>query len=156
MGKIPLVVHHGLEDKVKTFVYGEVDVMEPDDIGLWYEAKIKEFETYRQYVQPFLNDKKLFSSSGTLPAAKRVKKSGEITRWPIAEMTTTWMPAEYRMLERPVSEIKSIYDEMGLDCDLSEYDNETQEPDTKGAEKARLKAMVDYHLSELGLLEVEI
>jgi len=155
MGKIPLVVHHAADDKVKTFVYGEVDVMELDDIGLWYEAKIKEFETYRRYVQPFLNDKKLFSSSGTLPAAKRVTKSGEIVRWPIAEMTTTWMPAEYRMLERPVHEIKSVYEEMGLDCDLSEYDND-KEPDTKGAEKARLKAMVDYHLSELGLLEIEI
>jgi hypothetical protein len=156
MGKVPLVVHHAADDKVKTFVYGEVDVMEMDDIGLWYEAKIKEFETYRRYVLPFLEKGILFSSSGTLPAAKRVTKSGEIVRWPIAEMTTTWMPAEYRMLERPVSEIKSGYEEIGLDYDLSEYDNETEETDTKGAEKARLKALVDIHLSELGLLEVEI
>lgn len=154
MGKIPLIVHHGNDDEVKTFVYGEVDVMQEDDTGLWWEGKIKEFEVYKEYVQPLLERQAMFSSTGTLPAAKRRTKSGHITRWPVAEMTTTWIPAEWRMLERPVDEIKSAYKAIDLNCDLSEYDEE-QEQD-QGAEKARLQALVQYHLSELDLLEVEI
>jgi hypothetical protein len=161
MGALPWIVHHAGDDKVKTFVVGEVDVIEEDDIGLWYEAKIKEFEAYRQYVEPFLKDNKMFSSSGTLPAAKRVNKdTGEITRWPIAEMTGTWLPAEYRMLERPISEIKSAYQELGHDVDLSEYEEQSDEvkdeADTKGVEKTRLNLLIEQKLRNLGLLEMEI
>ena len=155
MGKIPLVVHHAADDKVKTFVYGEVDVMEEDDTGLWWEGKIKEFEVYRKYVLPLLQRRAMFSSTGTLPAAKRRTKSGQITRWPVAEMTTTWTPAEWRMLERPVAEIKAAYKAIDINCDLSEYDDE-QETDTKGAEKARLKAIVQFHISELELFELTL
>lgn len=156
MGKLPLIVHHAADDKVKTFVYGEVDVLEEDDEGIWWEGKIKEFEVYQEYVQPLLDRRALFSSSGTLPAAKRKnKKSGEITRWPIAEMTTTWLPAEWRMLERPVEEIKAAYKAIDLNCDLSDYDD-TQEQEAEGAEKARLKAIVMHHISELDLLETTL
>ena len=155
MGKVPLIVHHAADDEVKTFVYGEVDIMEEDDTGLWWEAKIKEFEVYQEYVAPLLARRAMFSSSGTLPAAKRRTKSGQITRWPVAEMTTTWIPAEWRMLERPIDEIKAAYKAIDLNCDLSEYDEDT-EPDTKGAGKARLKALVEHHISELELLEIEI
>jgi hypothetical protein len=161
MGVIPFIVHHAGDDKVKSFVIGPVDVMEPDDIGLWYEAKVKEFEAYRRYVEPFLKDNKMFSSSGTLPAAKRVNKdTGEITRWPVAEMTGTWLPAEYRMLERPISEIKSAYQELGYDADLSEYEEQSKEAkneeDIKGVEKTRLELLIEQELRELGLLEMEI
>jgi hypothetical protein len=161
MGVVPFIVHHAGDDMVKTFVVGEVDVMETDEIGLWYEAKIKEFEAYRQYVEPFLKENKMFSSSGTLPAAKRVNKSnGEILRWPIVEMTGTWLPAEWRMMMRPISEIKSAYQELGYDADLSEYEEQSdeakEEKETKGAEKARLKALIEQELRNLGLLEIEL
>ena len=155
MGKIPLIVHHAADEEVKTFVYGEVDVMEEDETGLWWEAKIKEFEVYRKYVEPLLKRRAMFSSTGTLPAAKRRTKSGRITRWPVAEMTTTWIPAEWRMLERPVDEIKAAYKAINLNCDLSEYDDARGEEKPDGAEKARLKAIVDLHLSELDLLDLE-
>jgi hypothetical protein len=155
MGKIPLIVHHAADDTVKTFVYGEVDVMVNDEVGMWWEGKISEFEVYKKYVKPLLDRQAMFSSTGTLPAAKRVRKNGEITRWPVAEMTTTWTPAEWRMLERPVDEIKAAYKTIDLECDLSDYD-EQPEQETEGAVKARLQALVQYHISELELLETEI
>lgn len=165
MGKIPLIVHHGGDESIKTFVYGEVDVMEMDDIGLWYEGKIKEFEVYYNYVKPLMDKNKMFSSSGTLPAAKRVERNGRITRWPIAEMTNTWLPAEYRMIERPLAEIKSAYSELGLtlpDLDKTQpveadKGNEVQnKKDTKGAEKARMKALIEQELHKLKLSELEL
>ena len=165
MGAIPLIVHHGGDEAIKTFVYGEVDVMELDDVGLWYEGKIKEFEVYYNYVKPLMDEKKMFSSSGTLPAAKRVAKNGHITRWPVAEMTNTWLPAEYRMLERPLAEIKSAYNELGLelpDLDKKEPEkakesNEVQDKNNaKGAEKARLEALIEQELQKLNLSEIAI
>ena len=151
MGKIPLIVHHAADEDVKSFVYGEVDVLEEDDEGLWWEAKIKEFETYRKYVQPLLDRRAMFSSSGTLPAAKRVEKSGQITRWPVAEMTTTWIPAEWRMLERPVDEIKAAY--KAIDLDYNFTDVEDEDNDAIGAAKARLSLIADSYLREIELIE---
>lgn len=161
MGVVPFIVHHAGDDEVKSFVIGPVDVMEADDIGLWYEAKIKEFEAYRRYVEPLLKENKLFSSSGTLPAAKRVNKdTGEITRWPIVEMTGTWLPAEWRMMMRPISEIKSAYQELGHEIDLSEYEEQSDEvkdeKDAKGVEKTRLMLLIEQELRDLGLFEIEL
>jgi hypothetical protein len=151
MGKIPLIVHHAADEDVKSFVYGEVDVLEEDDTGLWWEAKIKEFKTYRKYVQPLLDRRAMFSSSGTLPAAKRVEKSGRITRWPVAEMTTTWIPAEWRMLERPVDEIKAAYKAIDLNYDFTDVEDEDN--DAIGAAKARLSLIADSYLREIELIE---
>jgi len=151
MGKLPLIVHHAADEDVKSFVYGEVDVLEEDDTGLWWEAKIKEFETYRKYVQPLLDRRAMFSSSGTLPAAKRVEKSGRITRWPVAEMTTTWIPAEWRMLERPVDEIKAAYKAIDLNYDFTDVEDEDN--DAIGAAKARLSLIADSYLREIELIE---
>lgn len=110
MGSIPFIFNHGVDSKLKATVLGSVDVMEEDDIGLWYETKIKEHELYRKYVQPLIENKALYSSSGTLPAAKKsVKSTGEITSWPIMEMTGTHTPAEHRMLNVPIDKVKSFY-----------------------------------------------
>ena len=134
-------------------------ILEPDDIGLWFEAKTKEFEAYSTYVKPLLSKKMLFASSGTLPAAKRVNKdTGEITRWAIAEVSGTWTPAEYRMLEHPLSDIKSAFAELGIDFPEKEDQKDNSEKtneQTLGAEKARLKALVTQELLKLGLLELD-
>jgi hypothetical protein len=161
MGKIPFLFHHGIDETVKSTVIGAVDVMEEDDVGLWYEAKIREFEAYRKYVEPLINRKALFTSSGTLPGAKRVSKSGQIKRWPIAEITGTHIPAEYRMLELPIDEIKSAYKSVGVDlADFEEKfanEDETQnEFETKGVEEARFRIENEIRQSKLQLLDLEI
>lgn len=126
MGAIPFLFHHGGDGKIKSTVIGKVDVMEPDDVGLWYEAKITEQELYKDYVSRFIKDGRLYSSSGTLPAAKSVEQNGHITSWPIVEMTGTWVPAEYRMMlgGHTVNEVKAHYKSIGLDIDLGEEEDE--------------------------------
>jgi len=115
MGAIPFIFHHGKLDKIKSFVAGRVVHMETDNVGLYYEAIIKEQELYMEYIKPLIQKQRLFSSSGTLPAAKKVLKSGNITRWPIAEMTGTHVPAEWRMVDHPIA--RKHYEELGLDID---------------------------------------
>ena len=151
VGVIPFIVHHAADDAVQKFVVGAVDVMEKDTKGLWWEAKILEHEAYREYVEPLLKKDALFSSSGTLPSAKRAK-SGHITRWPIAEMTGTWMPAEYRMLEVPLSEIKSAYKSIGVDFTYGDAQNEDESQ--KGVEKARLQLAIEQELNKLLKMKV--
>lgn len=162
LGVLPFIVHHASDDGVEKFIGGAVDVLEPDDIGMWFEAKTKEFQAYRQYVKPLIDEQMAYTSTGTLPAAKRVKKSGEITRWPIGEISATWTPAEWRMLEHPISEVKSYFDQLGVETDLTQYD-EADEPKTEkqeevnpGAEKARLTELVTQEFVKLGILEIEL
>jgi hypothetical protein len=114
MGALPWLFNHAADGTLKSVVVGKVQEMGTDDIGLWYRTKVAEHEVYRKYVEPLVKSKKLFSSSGTLPAAKRVTKSGQITRWPIVEMTGTHRPAEHRMLNVPISEVNKYFDSIGL------------------------------------------
>lgn len=160
MGKIPFLFHHGIDETVKSTVIGAVDVMEEDDVGLWYEAKIQEFEAYRQYVEPLINRKALFTSSGTLPGAKRVTKNGQIKRWPIAEITGTHIPAEYRMLQVPIDEIKNAYKSVGVDVadferQFANADATQNEFETKGVEETRFRIENEIRLSKLQLLDLE-
>lgn len=148
MGKIPYIVEHAADDAVKSFVAAEVDVMEPDETGLWWEAKILDHQAYRNYVRPLIQREALYSSSGTLPAAKRVDPNGKITRWPVAEMTGTVTPAEWRMLEKPIEEIQGHYKSIGLKF-LDETSDEESETEGQGIEKMRLSVMIKQ--SELAI-----
>jgi hypothetical protein len=116
IGAIPTIFEHGQDDKVmKSHPFAAVDKAEYDDTGLWIEAQIKRHDLYKQFIQPLIQQRVLFPSSGTLPAAKRVTKSGEITRWPIVELTATAEPAEYRMLDIPMTELQGVYKSIGVD-----------------------------------------
>ncbi|KKK80957.1 hypothetical protein LCGC14_2818310, partial [marine sediment metagenome] len=157
IGTIPFMVHHAADEKVVKFVGGAVDVLELDDIGVWWEAKTKEFEAYKKYVSPMMEKGMAFTSSGTFPRAKRTEKNGFISRWPIAEISATWLPAEYRMLEHPISEVKSAYEKLGIEVDLSDYEDKPKDTDkNQGVEKARLQELVKQELINVGLLQLEI
>lgn len=166
---LPWLVHHAADDTLKTTVVGLVDTLEEkeeDDVaGWWYEAKIKEHEIYRDYVEPLVKRRALATSSGTLPAAKRVTKSGHITRWPISEITGTWLPADYRQVNVPIhtiEQIKSMYKSAGIDPAVLEKfatkSDELPEEDTIGVEEARkkLQAQVDLRAKKLKLLRLSI
>jgi hypothetical protein len=117
MGKLPLLYEHAADGMVKTKVIGPVDVLTRDEIGLWYEAQLSMAEEYEEYIQRLLGQKKLRTSSGTLPTARRVnRKTGQIERWAIAELSLTTRPAEPRMVERPVAMVKSWFDELGMNA----------------------------------------
>lgn len=112
MGHIPFMFNHGMDKTLKATVIGMVDTFEEDEIGLWFETKITEHKIYRKYVEPLLESEALYPSSGVLPAAKKsIKSTGEITSWPIMEMTGTHIPAEHRMLTTPIATIKQYYPE---------------------------------------------
>lgn len=150
MGAIPWMLEHGYDDTVKSVVVAAVTKMEPDNIGLWYEAKIKEHQIYKDYVKPLLDEEALYSSSGTLPAAKRSNQSGEITRWPIVEMTGTVRPAEHRMLNMPISQINKHYKSIGLEALDSPPDSEEGKVSAKDSQKTQLE--IEQELLSLELL----
>ena len=116
MGKLPLLYQHAADGALKTTVVGPVDVMTKDEIGLWYEAQLSMAAQYRGAIDGLIEQGVLGTSSGTLPAARRVdRKTGRIERWAIAELSLTPTPAEQRMMERPVAEVAAAFKAVGLD-----------------------------------------
>jgi hypothetical protein len=116
MGRLPYLYHHGMDSTLKTAVVGAVDVLEPDEIGLWYEAQMDIAHKYWAMVKQLVSKAVLGTSSGTLPGAARVEKSGRIARWPLVEVSATPSPVDSRMVsERPIAEVKAAYRAIGLD-----------------------------------------
>lgn len=154
LGGLPWLFHHAADGVVKTAVIGIVDVLEADETGLWYEAKIREHELYKKYVKPLVDSNALFSSTGTLPMAGRVKKSGEISRWPVAEITGTHTPAEWRMLERPIEEVKKSYKDVDLNLPSFLGEDDEGKDSQIGAVKARQNKLKLFEL-KLSMLSLE-
>lgn len=141
VGLVPSLYHHAMDGQAKTAVVGRIDVMQPDDTGLWVEAQLDLSNEYTLAIQRLVAEGKLHWSSGTLPGARKVADDGHILRWPIVEMSLTPTPAEYRMLNRPIETIRAAYKSIGLELpDLSQG---------KGAEDARHAAR-----AKLGLLDL--
>jgi hypothetical protein len=140
MGKIPFLFEHATDELLKTSVIAEIDTLEEKEIGLWFEAKIKEHAQYRDFVKPLIDSEALYPSSGTLPAAKQTKKStGEIL-----------------MLETPIDEIKSHYESIGLKLENETNDAEEEAEVAKGVEKARLEALTEQSKLRLRLLKINV
>lgn len=114
MKALPSLYHHGGDGVVKAEVIGQVDVMVPDDVGLWFEAQLLQAARYRGAIDELISRGALGVSTGTLPIARKSAPDGRIVRWPIVEISLTPTPAEFRMMERPVSEIKAAYTAIGL------------------------------------------
>lgn len=114
MKALPSLYHHGGDGAVKAEVIGQVDVMALDDVGLWFEAQLLQAARYRGAIDELISRGALGVSTGTLPIARKSAPDGRIVRWPIVEISLTPTPAEFRMMERPVSEIKAAYTAIGL------------------------------------------
>lgn len=148
IGKLPFLYNHATDGALKSSVVGVIDVMKPDDVGLWYEAQLDQSNKYRDAIRQLVNKSVLGTSSGTLPGARRVAKSGQILRWPIIEGSATATPADSRQVsERPIAEIKSAYTAIGLDFPSLEADT--------GDEESRQREIAKG-LGLLALLELSI
>ena len=148
VGKLPLLYQHTADAVLKTHVLGIVDTLKADSVGLWYEAQLLMSSEYDEWVKKLIQSGKLKTSSQTFPNAKDSNKTtGEITRWPIVEITATPTPAEYRM--PPLEILKSVYD--GMDCGekVDGIVKQYVESNDQGAVKARL-------LLELTRLQLEL
>ena len=150
VGKLPLLYQHSADAVLKTHVLGIVDTLKTDSVGLWYEAQLLMSSQYDEYVKKLIESGKLKTSSQTLPIAKAsVGETGEITRWPIVEITATPTPAEYRM--PPLQVLKSAYEAMDcgdkFECAIKQYTESTDQ----GAVKARL--LLDQARLQLDLVD---
>jgi cation transport regulator len=115
MGKLPALYHHGRDENVKATVVGQIDVLDPDEVGLWAEAQLTTANKYRAAVLDLVRQNALAWSSGAIPGGRKVAGDGKILRWPIMEGSLTPTPAEPRMvIERPIAELKSYFAEIGL------------------------------------------
>jgi hypothetical protein len=146
MGKLPYLYNHATDGTLKTSLVGTIDVMAPDDTGLWYEAQLDQNNKYMSAIQKLVKQRALGTSSGTLPGARQVAKSGQILRWPIVEGSMTPTPADPRQMQRPIAEIKSAYTAIGLDF--------PQLGNGKGDEESR-QSEIAKSLGLLALLEIE-
>lgn len=140
VGRLPWMYQHAMDGTLKTKVSGVVDTLKPDSIGLWYEAQLKLADDYDQAIKQLIAAGKLKTSSQTLASALEYnEKTGEITRWPIVEITGTPTPAEYRM--PPIEMLKTAYAAVGVE-NFEQVVHLTQRDDSgrqQGAEKARLE-----------------
>jgi hypothetical protein len=139
---IPLTYQHGADETLKATVFGKVDTMTDDEVGKWMEAQIINHNMYRRYVQPLVQSGKLYPSSETMPLAKKSADDGKITYWVDSFITLTPTPAEYRMLDVPVSEVKAFYKSVGeiTDEKLDELFGDKEQEDADGIEKIRIQA----------------
>lgn len=114
MGRLPFLYNHAMDRQLKSSVVGYIDVLKPDELGMWYEAQLEQGNAYLAAIQKLIAQRALGTSSGTLPGAKRTAKNGQILRWATVEGSLTPQPADPRQLERPVSEVKSAFLQIGI------------------------------------------
>lgn len=155
--RLPLLYQHAADGKLQTAVVGLVDKVQPDDVGLWYEAQLTMAGQYRAAIEELIGDGVLSTSSGTLPAARRVdRKNGKILRWPVVEISLTPTPAEPRM--RPVAEIKAAFDAAGLELpgNNGDYAKGAEEPAQGGGEPLPAKGSEDKAMIQRELLALEL
>ena len=135
VGKLPWFYQHGGDSKVKATPLGHIDLMGTDEWGIWYQAQLNTSAKYRKlvgHVQQMARDGALGSSSGVLIAARKVAPTGEVKRWPIAEVSATPVPMDPRMLDIPMSEIKAAYKALDL-----EFPEPEEDPEAIGDEESR-------------------
>ena len=150
MGKLPYLYNHATDSQVKSSVVGYIDVLQPDNEGLWYEAQLEQGNQYVAAIQKLVAQRALGTSSGTLPGARKVAKSGQILRWATVEGSATPTPADPRqVMERPVAEIKSAFSQIGIS-----FEPESGASGT-GDEKSRQEIAAKLRLLDLLSFETE-
>jgi hypothetical protein len=157
LGKLPALYQHAMDDQVKFTPIGTIDVMVPDEIGLWTETQLDLSNAYARQVQALARKRALGASSGTLPGARKaMRATGEITQWVIIEGSFTPTPAEPRMRELGIAEVKSLYADVGLE--LPEQMDVVLKA-AEGAEEAQSvanAAEIEAEAERLRLLEIEL
>jgi HK97 family phage major capsid protein len=96
--KLPVLYHHGFDDKLKTRRIGTAEVR-LDDVGLWAEAQLSMRDEYEKLVYEMASKGKLGWSSGAashVTAREEDTKGMRITQWYMAEASLTPCPAEPR------------------------------------------------------------
>lgn len=151
IGKLPALYQHAMDGAVKYTPVGVIDTMVPDEIGLWTETQLDLSNQYAVAVQKLARRKALGSSSGALPGSRKVNPAGEIKEWAIIEGSFTPTPAEPRLRELGVEEVKSIYAAAGI-----EFPEEISLKSGSGTEEVRSDdSEAELETERLALLALE-
>lgn len=121
----PLTYHHGWNAETKAMpVVGRIDEFGDDDVGRWYIAELDKAHRYEKAVRALIAQRALRSSVDSIPqyARREAKANGahEIQVYPLFGVTLTPMPAEPRLVDRPAQEMKSLYQQIGVELKLPE------------------------------------
>jgi hypothetical protein len=90
----PLLYHHGVNKGLGLTVIGRQVEHEITDEGVWARAELDKAAKYHETVAKMVADGKLLFSSGAIPHLVETNKTtGDIKRWPWAELSLTPTPA---------------------------------------------------------------
>lgn len=98
--------HHGLDDTLGVRQLGKIVKSVVDDVGVWVRAKLEMRDAYEEWVYKLAERGKLGWSSGTLPGARRVSKSGHIEKWAVIDATLT--PSPMMPFATQIQSVKSL------------------------------------------------
>lgn len=111
----PVLYHHGLDDDLGPVMIGQIEVMQPDDTGVWVEAQLDLHNRWARRVLALVERGALGWSSGSLPHLVEVLDDGHIRRWPVVEGSLTPTPAEPRFTDAVT--VKAAFEALGLPTD---------------------------------------
>jgi len=114
----PVLYHHGLDGELGPVMIGQIEVMTPDDVGVWVEAQLDMRNRWAQAVLALIERDALGWSSGSLPHLVAIEANGHIRRWPIVEGSLTPTPAEPRYTDAVT--VKAAFQVLGLPTDRIE------------------------------------
>ncbi|MEO7665520.1 MAG: hypothetical protein ABIU97_00625 [Dehalococcoidia bacterium] len=90
----PLLYEHGLDDTLKTDVIGRQTDYEVRDEGVWAQHELERGARYRKGVDALIERGALAYSGGAMPhLATKNARTGDVTRFPWVETSTTPTPA---------------------------------------------------------------
>jgi hypothetical protein len=103
--QIPFVLYqHGQNPTIKSRIIGKNAVATIDDVGVFVKAELNKRDKYEKAILDMVKKKKLGYSTGSVPhlvarkALDADSESGEITSWPIIELSLTPTPVEPRII----------------------------------------------------------
>ncbi|MGQ9850855.1 MAG: phage major capsid protein [Aggregatilineaceae bacterium] len=108
----PVLYHHGLDGALGPALIGQIEVMQPDAVGVWVEAQLDLRRRWARTVLDLVREGALGWSSGSLPHLVEIEADGHIRRWPIVEGSLTPTPAEPRFTDAVA--LKAAYEALGL------------------------------------------
>lgn len=97
----PWLYHHGTHSKVGSEKVGVWDKRGVDDHGIFVEGELLQAAAYHGAIETLIGEGVLYPSSQALSSMVEVGPDGHVLMWPIAEVTSTVMPADY--LAQPLS-----------------------------------------------------
>jgi hypothetical protein len=114
----PVLYHHGLDGDLGPVMIGQIEVMQPDQTGVWVEAQLDMRNRWARAVLELVGREALGWSSGSLPHLVEVAADGHIRRWPVVEGSLTPTPAEPRYTDAVA--VKAAFQALGLSTERLE------------------------------------